>query len=46
MESKRKAPYGIRLSDSIKKKLKKKAKSEGVSLHAYCLIKLILIAES
>ena len=42
----RKAPYGIRLSESTKKLLKKKAKGEGVSLHAYCLMKLMLIEES
>lgn len=38
IETKRKPPYGIRLPESSKKLLKKKAKSEGLSLHAYCLM--------
>lgn len=40
-KQKRQAPYGIRIGDYHKKKLKQKAKKVGLSLHAYCLNLLI-----
>lgn len=36
MATKRKAPFGIRLTDSTKTKLEKKAELKGLKLHAYC----------
>ena len=36
MATKRKAPFGIRLTDSTLLKLETKAKLKGQKLHAYC----------
>ena len=40
-KQKRTPPYGIRLGEYHKNKLKQKAKKVGLSLHAYCLNILI-----
>lgn len=36
-KKKREAPYGIRLSESIKELLTEKAVKKGINLHSYCL---------
>ena len=36
MKDKRDAPFGVRLSKSVKELLKQKAASKGLKLHAYC----------
>lgn len=46
IKTERPSPYGVRLSNKHRKLLKTKAKKDGVSMHAYCLTHLTILAES